>query len=51
MIFDAEDRPEPDQLKKAVVAFRDGGEELVVVQAALSYFNDTENVTGSADCC
>lgn len=44
VIFDAEDRPDPDQLKKAVVAFQEGGEELVVVQAALSYFNDTENV-------
>ena len=25
MIYDAEDRPEPDQLRKAVAAFRAGG--------------------------
>ncbi|SFP58854.1 hypothetical protein SAMN05660464_3583 [Geodermatophilus dictyosporus] len=44
VIFDAEDRPDPDQLKKAVVAFRKGGEDLVCVQAALNYFNARENV-------
>lgn len=43
VIFDAEDRPEPDQLKKAVVAFRKGGKALVCVQAALNYFNSEEN--------
>ncbi|PRY51236.1 hypothetical protein LY71_102301 [Geodermatophilus tzadiensis] len=44
VIYDAEDRPDPDQLKKAVVAFRKGGEDLVCVQAALNYFNARENV-------
>ncbi|WP_454048632.1 glycosyltransferase [Cellulomonas sp. Marseille-Q8402] len=43
VIFDAEDKPEPDQLKKAVLAFREAGEELVCVQAALNYFNADEN--------
>lgn len=43
-IYDAEDRPEPDQLKKAVIAFRKGPPELVCVQAALNYYNATENV-------
>ncbi|NKY11288.1 glycosyltransferase [Cellulomonas hominis] len=43
VIFDAEDKPEPDQLKKAVLAFRDAGEDLVCVQAALNYFNAEEN--------
>jgi cellulose synthase/poly-beta-1,6-N-acetylglucosamine synthase-like glycosyltransferase len=43
VIYDAEDRPEPDQLKKAVIAFRHGGRELAVVQAALNYFNAEEN--------
>lgn len=43
-IYDAEDRPEPDQLKKAVVAFRKGPPELVCVQAALNYYNATENL-------
>lgn len=44
VIFDAEDRPDPDQLKKAFLAFRQAGEDLVCVQAALNYFNTTENV-------
>ncbi len=43
VIYDAEDRPEPDQLKKAVVAFKKGEESLVCVQAALNYFNAYEN--------
>ncbi len=43
VIYDAEDRPEPGQLKKAIAAFRKGGPELVCVQAALNYFNAEEN--------
>jgi len=43
VIFDAEDTPDPDQLKKAVVAFDRGGDKTVCVQASLNYFNDTEN--------
>lgn len=43
VIYDAEDTPDPDQLKKAVVAFRRGGEQMVCVQAALNFFNDREN--------
>lgn len=42
-IYDAEDIPEPDQLKKAVAAFRQGDERLLCVQAALNYFNSDEN--------
>lgn len=42
-IYDAEDIPEPDQLKKAVAAFEQGGESLICVQAALNYFNADEN--------
>jgi glycosyltransferase XagB len=42
-IFDAEDIPEPDQLKKAVAAFEAGGDTLMCVQAALNYFNSHEN--------
>lgn len=42
-IYDAEDIPEPDQLKKAVLAFRYGNPSLVCVQAALNYFNSREN--------
>jgi cellulose synthase/poly-beta-1,6-N-acetylglucosamine synthase-like glycosyltransferase len=44
VIFDAEDAPDPDQLKKCVVAFRRGGPKTVCVQAALNYFNADENV-------
>jgi cellulose synthase/poly-beta-1,6-N-acetylglucosamine synthase-like glycosyltransferase len=43
VIYDAEDEPEPDQLKKAVVAFRRGDARLVCVQAALNYWNADEN--------
>jgi glycosyltransferase XagB len=44
VIFDAEDRPDPDQLKKSIVAFRKSGDDLVCVQAALNYFNAKENL-------
>lgn len=43
VIFDAEDIPEPDQLKKSVIAFHKGGESYVCFQAALNYFNRNEN--------
>ena len=43
VIYDAEDRPDADQLKKAVIAFRDGDESMVCVQAALNYWNAEEN--------
>ena len=42
-IYDAEDQPEPDQLKKAVLAFRRSSEKLACVQARLNYFNRSEN--------
>jgi hypothetical protein len=34
-VFDAEDRPAPDQLRRAAAAFRHGPSDLAVVQAAL----------------
>jgi cellulose synthase/poly-beta-1,6-N-acetylglucosamine synthase-like glycosyltransferase len=47
VIYDAEDEPERDQLKKAVVAFRrleQGGKQNVVcLQAKLNYFNAHQN--------
>ncbi len=47
VIYDAEDQPDPDQLKKAVIAFRRadaaGNPGLVCVQAALNYWNADEN--------
>lgn len=44
VIYDAEDRPEPDQLRRAVAAFRSDGEDLICVQAKLNYFNARQNV-------
>ena len=44
VIYDAEDRPEPGQLREAVAAFRAGDERLVCVQARLNYFNAAENL-------
>lgn len=44
VIYDAEDTPDPDQLKKALIAFERGGPDTACVQAALNYFNATENV-------
>lgn len=43
-IFDAEDRPEPDQLKKACAAHNFYGEKLFCLQASLNYFNRDENL-------
>ena len=42
-IYDAEDKPEPDQLKKAVIAFRQATDDTVCIQARLNYFNANEN--------
>jgi cellulose synthase/poly-beta-1,6-N-acetylglucosamine synthase-like glycosyltransferase len=44
VIYDAEDAPEPDQLKKTVIAFARADPSVVVMQAALNYFNARENV-------
>ncbi|CAI9386373.1 hypothetical protein MICABA_00348 [Microbacterium sp. T2.11-28] len=44
VIYDAEDAPEPDQLKKTVVAFSRADASTVVMQASLNYFNARENV-------
>ena len=43
VIYDAEDQPERDQLKKALLAFRRGPKELACVQAARTYYNWNEN--------
>jgi len=42
-IYDGEDAPEPDQLKKAVIAFKKAPENTAVIQARLNYFNVAEN--------
>ncbi|MBT7672122.1 MAG: glycosyltransferase, partial [Proteobacteria bacterium] len=42
-IYDAEDKPELDQLKLALIAYRDGGDDLACVQCELNYYNAHEN--------
>ncbi|MFC7496528.1 MULTISPECIES: glycosyltransferase [unclassified Nocardioides] len=44
VIFDAEDRPEPDQLKKAYIAFQRVGAGVACVQAKLNHFNQNQNL-------
>jgi cellulose synthase/poly-beta-1,6-N-acetylglucosamine synthase-like glycosyltransferase len=44
VIYDAEDRPEADQLRKAVCAFRRVDARVVCLQAKLNYFNRTHNL-------
>ena len=43
-IYDAEDVPDADQLKKCVSLFRKLPENFVVLQGALNYFNKNENM-------
>ncbi|MBI2940636.1 MAG: glycosyltransferase [Chloroflexi bacterium] len=44
VIYDAEDVPDPDQLKKAVVSFRRLGGEVICLQAKLNYYNPRQNL-------
>jgi len=44
VIYDAEDRPDPDQLKKAVLAFRKATGTVICLQAKLQYWNPQTNV-------
>ena len=43
-IFDAEDKPEPDQLKKAAWAFQRASDNVACIQAKLSYYNSRQNL-------
>ena len=43
-IYDAEDRPELDQLKKVAWAFKNLPEKVVCVQAKLTFYNPNENL-------
>jgi cellulose synthase/poly-beta-1,6-N-acetylglucosamine synthase-like glycosyltransferase len=43
VIFDAEDIPDPDQLKKVVALFRASPKNVACVQARLNYFNRDDN--------
>ena len=44
VIFDAEDKPEPDQLKKVVCAFNKADAAVTCVQCKLNYYNRRQNV-------
>lgn len=43
VIFDAEDKPEPDQLKKVIAAFNKSPENTACIQCRLNYYNAREN--------
>ena len=43
VIYDAEDVPEPTQLKKVVASFESLSDDFVCIQAKLNYFNREEN--------
>jgi glycosyltransferase XagB len=43
VVYDAEDKPEPDQLRLAVAAFHDGGRRLACLQATLTIDNTADN--------
>jgi glycosyltransferase XagB len=44
VIYDAEDRPEPDQLKKAVIGFGKAKEGVICLQAKLNFYNRHQNL-------
>lgn len=43
VIYDAEDQPDPDQLKRVVIAFRKAPDTVTCVQCKLNYFNQEQN--------
>ena len=44
VIYDAEDVPDPLQLKKAVMAFKKAGKQTWCIQAKLNYYNPNHNL-------
>ncbi|CAB4925914.1 unannotated protein [freshwater metagenome] len=44
VIYDAEDRAAPDQLKRAIAAFRKSPDSVACIQAKLNYFNSEQNL-------
>lgn len=44
VIFDAEDIPEPDQLKRVLAAFLKSAPEVVCIQSKLNYYNRNQNL-------
>jgi cellulose synthase/poly-beta-1,6-N-acetylglucosamine synthase-like glycosyltransferase len=43
-IYDAEDRPDPLQLRRAVAAFKQLGDDVACLQAKLGYYNADQNL-------
>jgi cellulose synthase/poly-beta-1,6-N-acetylglucosamine synthase-like glycosyltransferase len=44
VIYDAEDNPDPDQLKKAAIAFLRSNDNLACLQSKLNFYNANENI-------
>ena len=44
VVYDAEDEPDPDQLKKVVAALRGADERVVCAQCKLNYYNRNQNM-------
>jgi cellulose synthase/poly-beta-1,6-N-acetylglucosamine synthase-like glycosyltransferase len=44
VIYDAEDNPDPDQLKKAAIVFMRSNDDLVCLQSKLNFYNANENL-------
>ncbi|HSX10036.1 MAG TPA: glycosyltransferase [Candidatus Saccharimonadales bacterium] len=44
VIYDAEDVPDPLQLKKAILAFQKSGDRTLCVQAKLNFYNPHQNI-------
>ena len=44
VIYDAEDNPDPDQLRKAATVFLRSGENVVCLQSKLNFYNSNENI-------
>jgi cellulose synthase/poly-beta-1,6-N-acetylglucosamine synthase-like glycosyltransferase len=44
VIYDAEDRPEPDQLKKVYLAFEKLPRRTICIQSKLNYYNSSQNI-------
>jgi cellulose synthase/poly-beta-1,6-N-acetylglucosamine synthase-like glycosyltransferase len=44
VIYDAEDIPDPFQLKKAIMAFKQSGKQTLCIQAKLNFYNPYQNL-------
>jgi cellulose synthase/poly-beta-1,6-N-acetylglucosamine synthase-like glycosyltransferase len=44
VIYDAEDKPDPDQLRKAAIIFLRSSNDIVCLQSKLNFYNADENV-------